>query len=360
MISLKASGIWLIKWGGILPLTSRVNVLASESYIQDIMHFRDVFTVVAPYMNVMIDSGAYTNLTVKRQTAVGKKPFKKPVTLENYIKFCQSHYHGVVWRYIALDVIKDSQGSEDNLKAMLDAGLNPMPVFIEGWDQSKIANLLKIDHRLCVAGGVTGNDHYIRKRFREVFKVSGDIAQIHALGYFRYPDIYQLPIASSDSSSWCAGIQYGHMKIFSPREGFSQVNWQQLFKGGIHSKKRARFLRHLVVNCQIKKAFLKDSSNYTNRFGIPALVTTYAYLRAMEFGKGKGFEYILAVVDPESLCVILAVLHTLTPQGFDYHPARDLVIHLRKLRKDKPGQWLKLCEAIAKEYQGWQNEAALT
>jgi hypothetical protein len=258
-----------------------------------------------------------------------------------------------------LDVVRDPLASERNLKTMLDAGLKPMPVQIEGWDSSKIKNLMKIDDRLCVVGGVGGNDHYMRKRFRDSFKASGNKAKIHGLGFYRYPDIFQVPIASSDSSSWCAGSQYGHIKIFTPRGGLKSVRWHKFFTGELSPQVRDLFLRFLIVNCGIGSKELKDPDSYHGRFGIPALVSTFAYLRAMEFGKGKGFEYFAAVVDSEWLTVLLSVQAAITQDGFDYPEARSVFFRLRELKKTDRGNWIKLCHDLAKDYEGWKQEQPL-
>ncbi len=161
----------------------------------------------AKYFDVLIDSGAFSAYSLG-----------KPIDLNTYIMYCREYY-SKCWQYIMLDEVKNVKQSMKNLDSMLSAGLKPMPVLVDGMEYSLMKDFVKINEYICVAGGVGTSDKRAHYRYQQAFKYSEGKAKIHALGFLRFPDIFQLPIYSGDSSSYTAGMRFGIMSEFEPKKG---------------------------------------------------------------------------------------------------------------------------------------------
>ncbi len=217
---------------------SRVNILISYAYLRSAPAIQEFIDCAYPYCNILIDSGAFSNFWAKVKSAKGQKT-GKPVTLDEYISYIKTNLDKKVWQYIALDVAKDAKASNRNLAAMVDAGLTPMPVYVEGNSADDVSGIMQINKRVCVAGGVSSNDHYIRNRYKTVYEASDKTAKIHGLGFGRFPDIFCVPIRSDDSSTFATGSRFGNVCRYSKVSGFVNGNWK-LLKPDADPKKRSR------------------------------------------------------------------------------------------------------------------------
>jgi hypothetical protein len=70
-----------------------------------------------PDANIMMDSGAYSAFSLGR-----------PIDVKDYIDYVKIHGHNVD-EVISLDVIGSGKGSKENFDAMLDAGVDSIPVY---------------------------------------------------------------------------------------------------------------------------------------------------------------------------------------------------------------------------------------
>lgn len=333
---------------------NRLNLLFSETYLQDDRKMREVMLGLSDLADVLVDSGAHSNYYIWKQQVNGKKPSNKPVTLDHYLKACQ-FYDGRVWQYIMLDVVKDPAQSEINLQEMLNQGLTPMPVMVIGDPIARASKLLQINRKVAVAGAVnyTG-DNPIETRFREIAKTGVDI---HALGYGRYPDTLTLPIASADASSWCSGQQYGYINRYDYRDGFQRIRWVDLRPSSdLSSAQRKRWLSWMISDLGMTREQILDPETYRNPEGLPNLSTVFAYLRFAHHTAQRGVRFFLSVPNAGWTCPIIATLSAMSLDGetFDYPDARQIMARLRRDLNQNIDRYIATARDVLKRRTDWQ------
>lgn len=309
---------------------NRLNVLVSYAYLQKDQYLKDIVAAIAPYTNILIDSGAWSNFQNRIKKPTDTKFSVPVVTLEAYIDYCRS-VHGLVWEYVSLDVYRDRKGTDHNLQAMVEAGLKPMPVYIEGYHEDDLARILKINLRISVAGGVGANDSYIKKRYKDIYELSGQKALIHALGYGRYPGIFEIPVSSSDSSSYSTGGQFGNLMIYNPG-GWIKLHWKDLYKPNPLQK---LFLDELY-KMGVRPAQVVDTDLYHHSpYSIQSFFSTYAYLNFMDHIADHGKLYFFSTTSTDWLLIILVCLACENEWGVDLLRAIRWGKELRLLRKER-------------------------
>lgn len=277
----------------------RLNLLASFAYIQKAKDFQDLLEALSPYVNILIDSGAHTNHMNRLKRASGKVTKQADVVLTDYIDYLKRKGHGKVWQYINLDVIRNRVETDKNLRTMVDAGLKPMPVYIEGHTEKDLFDLLAVNDRICVAGGVGSSDAYIRRRYKEIFALSGQRAKIHGLGYGRWPGTFHADIFSCDSSSFNYGSRYGIVTKYERLEGFDGFGWKNMLtKSADDPKKRARFISYISHHYNLTVDDLQNLGVWKGKnaqVNLPTLMGCTAYLDFMEHVREFGKDYFIAL-----------------------------------------------------------------
>jgi hypothetical protein len=322
-----------------------LNVLFSYYYCRNTPYFIDLIEALSPYCRVMIDSGAYSNYYSGREAIKQGKTFNG-VTLPEYMQLLHDRFHGKVWQYIMLDVVRDPVASERNWLTMLDAGLVPMPVVVYKQPLDNMAELAAINPHICVAGGVETTIQWSASRYQAVYKASGGVAKIHGLGFVKHPAIYQLPLYSIDSSSWCSGGQYGIITRFDPKKGLYGVGWDKM-------PKRPDIVDYLTRTCNVPVAWLNERKYYRRHIGVPGMVTVYANLEQHRFAATKQRKIFLAVVNYAWMQELTAAVQACGDRTFDYPKAREFNEYLRSMTK--PQQTDAIVKAI-KESTAWQEE----
>lgn len=314
---------------------NRYNLLVSCAYVWGNPKFYQLIDAIGDYCNILIDSGAFTVFWEELRAIAGKEKRDRTDFFQDYLRDCKEHFHGRVWQYIALDVIRNPTGTMKNLHEMVDGGLRPMPVYVEGASEADLSYCLDVaGGRLCVAGGVQTNDHYIRNRYKEVKRISGGRSKIHGLGFGRWPDIFQLPIASADSSSYATGSMWGSITIYSRLDGFINIHHSEIKKpkpGKID--KRIKILRFLIEKCGVKERDLYDPSFLRTHVGIPHLIGQYAYLLFMQHCSEAGVDYFVAAPSLELATSLIVHLYATDGDQFDFYAAREKRLELRQLER---------------------------
>lgn len=316
------------------PILSKMNLLVSHAFLRTDVRFSEYVLALAPFLNLMIDSGAFSNYSAKLKAAKNGLKYN-PITLEEYINAGQKYYHGRVWQYVMLDVIRNREASEYNLQAMLDAGLRPMPVFIEGYAYEQILDLIKINRRICVAGGVGSADQYIYQRYQKAYAASKGQALIHGLGFLRWPDVFQLPLATGDSSTSSSGARFGHISFYDKRQGTKRIHWKDLLspKG-----KNAPYYSELLGKMRsygITIEQMKNPASYSKMHGIHSLLELFAAVQFQDHATEVGFGMFMAISKSTWLHMLFAVLTALDDNGFDYNQAVFWTNHLREMWNEK-------------------------
>lgn len=324
---------------------SKINILASHHFLKDSKHFLDLILALSPYANVMVDSGAFSALSTVVKGG-------DPVDLKSYIEFCKKYYHNHVWQYVQLDVIGNKRVTKNNLEAMYNAGLTPMPVFVVGEDYSRVYELTQqYQPRVCIAGGVKASDAFIHKRYQAAWKHSKGTLLAHGLGFLRFPDTFQLPIATGDSSTSSSGARFGQISVYNRRDGSKRVNWKDVLKDPI---KHARIISFLK-KCNVPGESINNPDFYRTHSGIPTLFEMYATLQQMQHSHDKKFGMFSAFATYGWVYGFLCILATADHDGFDYTESAKLHRHIRDLVANKPEKALEEAVSIVQRKTNYKN-----
>lgn len=289
--------------------------------------------------DVMIDSGAHSNyaLSLKYLSSQDKKHLKKIVPLQTYIDMCKKYFHGTVWQYIMLDVIKQRGESLQNLSEMVRQNLTPMPVLVIGQGVEEVPELMGVTGWLCVAGGVNAGGFDIRKRLVEVKNAGGENLKIHALGYAKIPQIFSDPLDSVDSSSWCGGGQFGHVSRYHQYRGFENMGWKELMGKGksVNRQKQLKFLQYLQKELALTPQQVLDYRKHRTTTGITAVSTIYSYLKFAKHCEQHGIKYFFAVPGYTWLEALVGVMDNWTETGADYYKCVASAVELKNNRGTK-------------------------
>jgi hypothetical protein len=270
------------------------NILVSYAYTGKAPKFNNavINESVKGNANVMIDSGAFTIYNAKKVSKLN---------LDSYCSYLETNAHKVE-KYVMLDVIKNEKKTRQNYLTMLDRGFNPMYVFTEyDTDWEFLNKAVQNQKHLCVAGGVTNRGDWMLKRYQDVYKNSK--ADIHALGFVQYNDIFRLPLHSVDSSSWLQSSEvYGILNWFEDK--IKSVRYIDVLT---RKKKMPIGLKQALEELKVTP---KDFSNLDNHKGarsIGTMLNAVAYTKYQQYAKRLGLNLFLAIANTHQLNVLLYI-----------------------------------------------------
>ena len=327
----------------------RINFLVSHHFMRHNDYYRELALALAKYSNFMVDSGAFSAVM-----AIKKK--QSATDIHEYIDFCKRYYHNNAWQYVSLDVIGNKVRTQNNLDMMFDAGLKPMPVFVVGENYELALRLAEdYNNRICVAGGVKSGDNYIYKRYQNVWKYSNQKALIHGLGFLRWPDVFQLPIATGDSSTSSSGARFGHITYYSKTKGLVRDQWRSLLDRKNRKKERQQNIIAFMKKCGVSVEDMLDPELYRTSLGAPSLFELYATLQYMKHSSEQNFGMFSAFSASGWVLSFLSVLDASNETYFDFKHARELLFELRVKNKTEPEKVIEKACAIMKSKTDWQN-----
>lgn len=308
-------------------MIGRLQVLFSHAFIRKDPRLLRLIEASSPYITWLIDSGAFSNFSENRKSLINKGKTSEPITLEEYILACQGYEKAQVWQYIALDVVRSPERSLENLKTMLAAGLHPMPVYVAGIKDNDIPFLMGATQRgfICCAGGVGSSDAYIHQRYQHLYEASHRQARIHGLGFGRFPDLLQLPLTTSDSSSWCSGARFGHYIVYHEQKGFLQATTKEIY----HNTQDVKLIRDMAARCGLDLGQLNARQANRGVLGYGSSITSWSYLLFMTAIKTSKRFYFLACPNLSWFNVILALIGS--SQGKDTFNHADALTIKAKL-----------------------------
>lgn len=328
-------------------LPCKISWLISYMYMRDNAKLTAFVEAVSDLVYFLIDSGAYTNNTNRLKRALGKPIAYSDVELDDYITYCKEHLHGKVWNYIALDVLRNAEATAVNLKGMLDAGLTPMPVMVEGSTFDQVSELMKFNRYICVAGAVQANKNYAMMRYRQAYEASEGKALLHGLGYGRWPGMFQVPLFSADSSTISTGAQFGYLSAYESHTGFRQTRLAWIVEG---KPVRPDVWLYAANNYRVTVEELLDIENHKGAKSIPTLSRVLAYLTFMGDVEAHGKRYFAAISNATWAHTILSVISSLTEDGMDYWHAVSEFDILNQLWKKKFDTYLVRAREILKKH----------
>lgn len=244
-------------------------------------------------INLMIDSGAFTLFNAK--TAY------KHINLESYCNFLKI-YGEYCEKYVMLDVIANEEESKRNYEYMLEEGLNPMFVFtMFDNDYKYLKQAVANNPHICVAGGVTTKGDWIVKRYQDVYMKTQ--AKIHALGYVKYPQMFQLPLNSVDSSSWAQSSQmYGGLVHYD--NGLRVIPYKDILT------KKVKMPLKMIEILEKLKVTPKVFSNVETHKGGSSLGTLLSILANMELqrvAKRNDLNFFLSIINERQLLQMIKI-----------------------------------------------------
>ena len=153
-------------------------------------------------MRFMLDSGAFTSFNSG-----------KPIQIDDYCRFLDG-LPVKPWRYYALDVIGDHDGTLKNYETMLARGYDPIPVVTYGQDLSVVEYYYsKTD--FIAYGGLVGRSTAEKAVGVNQFQKVVNGRKSHLLGFTSMPYIKHFQPYSCDSSSWEGGARFGNANIYA-------------------------------------------------------------------------------------------------------------------------------------------------
>jgi hypothetical protein len=177
-----------------------LNLLVSWPYLGN-----EILKLVADHadhVRLLVDSGAFTN-------------WKKGVDTDvrDYIAFIMG-LPVKPWRYFTLDRVGDPVDTARNLETMLDAGLEPVPVFTRGSPVSALEELYRLNDLVGIGVGVgtPGYLGYIRWITEQLLG-----RPAHWLGVTTPALVAYYRPYSCDCSNWETGARYGSIPLYLGR-----------------------------------------------------------------------------------------------------------------------------------------------
>lgn len=222
-------------------------------------------------VNVMIDSGAFSAHTLGKE-----------INLDEYCKFLEK-YSWMAEKYVTLDCIGDEKETKKNYETMLARGFNPMYVVTtteNDFDYLRAA--VENNRDICVAGGTAIRSKWMDKRFQDVYRETSGKARIHGLGYVNRNTMFNLPIASVDSSSFSSSQRYGALDYFQDNR------LKKIDKYSIN--------KSLVFRNELHQVGVKDlkSSDFRGSYSIQNLISFKAWIKYQKFAKKNNLDLFLA------------------------------------------------------------------
>tara|TARA_R100000458_G_scaffold59625_1_gene70830 strand:+ start:2324 stop:3175 length:852 start_codon:yes stop_codon:yes gene_type:complete len=175
---------------------NKLPVLVAYPYLIDSM--AEVLVKHENRCELLLDSGAFTAMNTG-----------KPIDLDNYINFLRTTSLKI-WRYFVLDVVGDAVKSKENYYAMLDAGLNPIPIITRGADDKEIEEYYETSDLI----GIGGLNMPNKKIFIRAFMKKAKGRKVHWLGHTQMPMLKRYKPYSVDSSGYTAGARYAQVPIY--------------------------------------------------------------------------------------------------------------------------------------------------
>lgn len=290
---------------------THLNILISYAYCGINKSFNELVLTesMKGTTNVMIDSGAFTIHNSKK---------KSKLTLDSYCEYLEHNAHKCE-KYVMLDVIRNDEKTKVNYETMLSRGFNPMFVFTEhdnDWEYLKSA--VGNQRHLCVAGGVTNKGDWMFKRYQDVAKHTNALS--HGLGFVKYPQMYQLPLHSVDSSSWVQSSQvFGNIAWFD--NGIKSLNHKDILRG---KKKIPYKLKQILEQFKITPKMFSDVENHKGSKSIATLINTTAYIEYQKYSKRLGLDLFLAIANSSQARSVLFLNEEMSKETLTYEKYKKL------------------------------------
>lgn len=194
-----------------LPEAGLKTILCSYHYYMK--HEQIIADLVAQDVDLFIDSGAFS------ANSLGK-----PIDIDSYCDFIK---RTGVSNYVCLDVIRNAEETDRNLKYMESVGLKPFPVFHKSSPIEWLETYLRDYDKIALGGAVSSGDliPWLDGVWRTILKIKPTM-NVHGFGITSPEVMLRYPWTSCDSSSFKAGKRFGRLVHYLPhKQKFFTTNY---------------------------------------------------------------------------------------------------------------------------------------
>jgi hypothetical protein len=301
---------------------NKLNLLFSYANIRENPFFDCMVSAFSDIANVVVDAGS--SIALKKGNEVD---------IDKYIKFCKKN-EKKLWGYMQLDSLSSVKQTEVYLKKMVSADLEPIPILMENEGPEKALKLMKYNNRISVLGA-TNQDFPtadLVRKFNSIYEMSDRKVEIHGMGYTRLANLFDLPLASFDSSTYNAGSRFGRfMRLIN-----GKINSVRFHGVRVEEDLFDAECRKFMSKCGIS---IKDVNSKKFRQGLDSylnLAGVFAYLKLVNYSELKGKKCFLCISSYDNLYAIGSVLYANQGDSFNYDKAKSKYKLLTNInKKDK-------------------------
>lgn len=144
------------------------------------------------------------------------------------------------------------------------------------------------------------------KRFQDVYLQTDKKAKMHGLGYFTFPKMLQLNLASVDSSSWLSSPQrFGQFVFFSYTDKkVHRILYRDIVKG---SQKMPEDFKKLLRQYNITPKLFTKVGVDRGFASLPFFLSVITNRQLQKYCKRCGLDYFFALGSPKYLKVLVAL-----------------------------------------------------
>ena len=199
-----------------------------------------------------------------------------------------------------------------------------MPVLTSDAPLERLQEYQQVNDRICIAGALgqfVGREDWITSRYQQAHAVV-PTAQLHGLGYIRWPAMYTTGLTTCDSSTHSAGERYGLFGRFNRSTGIEYCTLPERKKGfDALDTKWLQFIR----DCGATKAEINDDQLFSRgAASFVAFAQSVATGLWSQYSDRHGMKVFLACSNWIAAARILIGLRYALPDGrFDWVKSRE-------------------------------------
>lgn len=231
-----------------MPRNGFKNVLMSYHYYKKKAEL--ISSLTEQGIDVFIDSGAFS-----------ADNSGAPIDIDDYCRFL---HESQAKNYVCLDVIRNAEQTNANLKYMEQKGLKPFPVFHKSSEETWLYKYLEGYDKIALGGAVKSGilEPWLDGVWTIILKERPDM-NVHGFGITSAEIMKRYPWTSCDSSSFKAGKRHGRLTHYNEhKKNFYTVNfnkWVQDYaeKNNCPEILENSKLRYEITDVFAAKAFMK-------------------------------------------------------------------------------------------------------
>jgi hypothetical protein len=236
----------------------------------------------------LLDSGAFT-------------AFKsgKPIVFDEYCRFIETA-PVKPWRYFTLDVIGDPAATATNYQAMLDRGLQPIPIFTRGNSLDDLDALFRTAEIVGIGGLVVANNRPHRYLRRLMQHVEG--RKVHLLGFTEPHWLHFFRPFMCDSSNISRGQRFGLIDVYLGSGRFAR-----LYRDKVAETRPEPHVMDAIRLVGLDPHALQRWEHWTKSNGVARWLAVSSWVRySLDIEKALGVKLFLGAAEHDLPCLTAA------------------------------------------------------